>query len=666
MKKITTIYLFALLAASAAAQNTDTLHIVNLREVSVTGIKKNTQQQLVSFFKTNNAASLEDILSRLPEISLFRRGSYGMEPSIRYFNGGQINVQVDGMKIHGACTDKMDPVTIYIEPINLQSLQVQTAGNGFTNGSSIGGTVNMKMAEPDFTSAKKLTGAVSSGFQTAAKSLYESMRLNYAAGKWAFAASGTYRHNSSYRSGGGAVIPFSQYEKTNAFFSVKFQQNGHTYLKADLLADDGKNIGYSALPMDVGYAGARIASLSMHKERISKKLYKLQVKIYGNSIRHFMDDSKRPAIAMHMDMPGWSKTYGSFAEAEMKINHKQQLLLRADASSTFLKASMTMHQNGQPDMYMLTWPDNRRNQYGAAVTWRWLPDSTLQLQVNARADMNHSLLVSSEAKAQVSIFSNYFSQRNDLLKNIAAQLSRQYGTVKFTAGLSYSERMPTASELFGFYLFNASDGHDYIGNTALKTEKAVQADLAAVYTHRRSRVQLSGYVSKVQDFISAQVNPSFSVMTIGATAVKTYSNISYALVAGTEASAIFTPFKNTALVSVCRYTYAKERDGQPLPFVAPFKNITTLRYQHSVFSVQLEGETAAAQNRINKKSGEDATPAYMLLHARLGYKAIIFKKTAELQAGAENIFDRNYYEHLDWKNIPRPGRNIYLHVKFAF
>ena len=167
MKKITTIYLFALLAASAAAQNTDTLHIVNLREVSVTGIKKNTQQQLVSFFKTNNAASLEDILSRLPEISLFRRGSYGMEPSIRYFNGGQINVQVDGMKIHGACTDKMDPVTIYIEPINLQSLQVQTAGNGFTNGSSIGGTVNMKMAEPDFTSAKKLTGAVSSGFQTA-------------------------------------------------------------------------------------------------------------------------------------------------------------------------------------------------------------------------------------------------------------------------------------------------------------------------------------------------------------------------------------------------------------------------------------------------------------------------------------------------------------------
>lgn len=667
MKKITTTYLLILIAATAAAQqNTDTQHVVNLKEVSVTGIKKNTQQQLVHFFKANNAASLEDILSRLPEITLIRRGSYGMEPSVRYFNGGQVNVQVDGMKIHGACTDKMDPVTIYIEPINLQSLQVQTTGSGFMNGSSIGGTVNMKMAEPDAGSPGKLTGIFSSGYQTAAKSLYESLRLNYAAGKWAFAASGTYRHNNNYRSGGGAVIPFSQYEKTNASFAAKFQQNCHTYFKADLLADDGWNIGYPALPMDVGYAGARIASLSMHKEHISKRLYKLQVKIYGNSIRHFMDDAKRPAVAMHMDMPGWSKTYGAFTEGEFRINDKQHLLFRADASSTFLKASMTMHQNGQPDMYMLTWPDNRRNQYGAGITWSWRPDSCLQLQVNARTDFNQSRLVSSEAKAHVAIFSNQFSTRNDLLKNIAAQLSRQCGKVKLTAGAAYSERMPTASELFGFYLFNASDGHDYIGNTALKTENALQADIAAVYAYRRSRIQLSGYVSKVQDFISAQVNPAYSVMTIGAAAVKTYNNIPYAVIAGAEASALFKPFKNTSLLSVCRYTYTKDNNQQPLPFVAPFKNITSVRYQAASFSVQLESETAAAQNRISKKSGEDATPAFILLHARLGYKAVICKKTAELQAGAENIFDRNYYEHLDWKNIPRPGRNIYLQVKFVF
>ena len=181
----------------------DSSRIVELREVIVTTIQRPAQQQLINFFRANNSATLEEILSRLPEISLFRRGPYGMESSIRSFTGGQINVLVDGMRIHGACTDKMDPATIYIEPINLENLQVQTATTGFMSGSAIGGTLNMKMAEPDFLNGNKITGIISSGYQTAAKSFYESARLNYSTGKWAFRMSGTYRNNKSYRSGGG-------------------------------------------------------------------------------------------------------------------------------------------------------------------------------------------------------------------------------------------------------------------------------------------------------------------------------------------------------------------------------------------------------------------------------------------------------------------------------
>lgn len=668
MKESTALLLLVVSNSIAAAQNivSDTPRIINLQEIAVNSINKNQQQRIIGFFKTNNAATLEDIMSRLPEISLIRRGSYGMEPAIRYFNGGQINVQLDGMKIHGACTDKMDPVTIYIEPINLENLQVQTANSGFINGSSIGGTINMKMAAPDFTTTNKLTGTVSSGYQTAAKSIYQSVRLNYSANKWGIAASGTYRNSNAYRSGGGVVIPFSQFEKTNASVAVKYQHNCHTYFKADVLVDDGWNIGYPALPMDVGYAAARIAAVSMHRENTARKLYKWQLKIYGNSIRHFMDDSKRPNVIMHMDMPGWSKTYGAYAEGEYKINSKQKLLLRADGASTYLKASMTMHQNGQPDMYMLTWPDNRRNQTGAGATWLWQADSLLQLQVSARVDYNNSVLISDEAKQHVAIFSNDFKQRNDVLKNISLQVNKQAGNFKITAGASYSQRMPTASELFGFYLFNAADAHDYIGNPFLKTEKALQADAGVTYTHKRSRVQLSAYVSKADDYILGELNPSFSVMTIGGAGVKTYSNINYAVIAGGEASVLFVPFSNAIIASTLRYTYARDNFGSILPFVSPFKNITSLRYQPGAFSAQLEAETAAAQNRISKASGEDATPAFMLLHARLGYTTVVCRQPAALQAGIENIFDKNYFEHTDWKNIARPGQNVYVQLKIRF
>ena len=222
---VTALFLFVL---NSSAQNTnngfakDSSRIIKLDEVMLVSKQNIPQRRLVNFFKANNAATLEDILSRLPELSLTRRGAYGMEPAIRSFSGGQINVLVDGMRIHGACTDKMDPVSIYIEPLNLETLELQTGANGFSSGSTIGGTINMKISEPDYLHDKKITGLVSSGYQSAAKSLFEAVRLNYSSGKFAMRASATYRKSQDYRSGGGEKIKFSQYEKINYSLSVKY------------------------------------------------------------------------------------------------------------------------------------------------------------------------------------------------------------------------------------------------------------------------------------------------------------------------------------------------------------------------------------------------------------------------------------------------------------
>ena len=642
----------------------DTTRIVELREVTITSTQKPVKQQLINFFKANSSVTLEEILSRLPEISLLRRGSYGMEPSIRSFTGGQINVLVDGMRIHGACTDKMDPATIYIEPINLENLQVQTAITGFMSGSAIGGTVNMKMAEPDFLNVNKITGLISSGYQTAAKSFYESARLNYSTGKWAFRMSSTYRNNKNYRSSGGDIIDFSQYEKVNYSISAKYQHTLYTYFKADLLGDDGWNIGYPALPMDVGYAAARIGSLSMHRENPSKSLYKWQVKIYANKIDHSMDDTKRPNVPMHMDMPGWSKTYGAYTEAELKINQKQRLLLRADGSSTFLKASMTMYQPGELPMYMLTWPDNRKNQSGISAAWLLQIDSTLKLQVTGRTDFITYKLVSQEAKDQVSIFGYPSANRKDLLKNISAVISKKISQkIKVSASIAYVERMPTASELYGFYLFNSNDGYDYIGNPKLKIEKSLQADLSVIYNWKNNRVQLSYFYSSLFDYLTGTINSSFSTMTIGAKGVKEFINIPNASVSGVEGSVVLKPAPAIDVVSTVRYTAGKDNKGNSLPLIAPLKNTTSVRYQPKNFSVQLEAEAASKQGHINIEAGEDVTTGYSLLHIRFGYNTMILNNTIELQGGVENIFDRKYHEHMDWGNISRPGRNVYIQFR---
>ena len=121
--------------------------------------------------------------------------------------------------------------------------------------------------------------------------------------------------------------------------------------------------------MDVGKAAARIAALSFVHEDPAGLLQKLTVKAYANQVKHAMDDTRRPNVPMHMDMPGLSKTVGAFAEAALQLNKKQTLQLRADGSSTYLQASMTMYQAGQLPTYLLTWPDNKKNQYGLSAAW---------------------------------------------------------------------------------------------------------------------------------------------------------------------------------------------------------------------------------------------------------------------------------------------------------
>ncbi|MBL7743441.1 MAG: TonB-dependent receptor [Chitinophagaceae bacterium] len=649
-----------------AVPETDSSRIVELSEVTVAGKQKSQSQRLVNFFRANQAATLEDIISRLPEMSLIRRGPYGMEPSIRSFTGGQINVMVGGMRIHGACTDKMDPATIYIEPANLANLQVQTSTAGFFNGSSIGGTINMKIAEPDLRNDKKITGVIGSGYQTAAKGFYESARLNYSSAKWAFRASGTYRNHQNYRSGGGTKIDFSQFRKVNYSFAAKYQYNRHTSLSADILADDGWNIGYPALPMDVGYAAARIASVSINRENNDRLLYKWETKVYANQVRHSMDDTRRPFVPMHMDMPGVSKTAGAYSEGNIRLKRNQKLSFRADASATYLQASMTMYQTGQLPMYMLTWPDNRKNQAGLSVLWNLPVDSLLNIQLTGRADMVSCQLVSQEAKDQVSIVGNT-AGRTDLLKNLSVQLSGKAGRrFRATAGLSYSERIPSASELYGFYLFNAHDGYDYIGNTDLKPERSLQAEVSGSYQSGTARLQVSGYYCRIGDYIFGAEDVSLSTMTIGARGVKSYINLPHAVIAGLEASAIVSPAAHTELVSTLRYTHGRDHEKEPLPFVAPFKNISSVRYLSKGISGQLECETALPQKKVSEKAGENTTQGYFLVHARVGYSTNIFKNRFDIQAGIENIFDIEYREHLDWGNIARPGRNVYVQLKVQF
>ena len=73
---------------------------------------------------TKTPATTEDLLARLPGVRMIQRANFAAEPVVRGYQGGQVSLTIDGMPVYGACVDKMDPASSYVEPENLAAVEV--------------------------------------------------------------------------------------------------------------------------------------------------------------------------------------------------------------------------------------------------------------------------------------------------------------------------------------------------------------------------------------------------------------------------------------------------------------------------------------------------------------------------------------------------------------
>ena len=96
-------------------------------------------------------ASIDEHLKELKNVSLVRRGSYAWEPVVNNMAMERVSTTIDGMKIFYACTDKMDPVTSYVESSNLQSILLNSGLNGNPQATgNIGGSLDLKLRKAGF------------------------------------------------------------------------------------------------------------------------------------------------------------------------------------------------------------------------------------------------------------------------------------------------------------------------------------------------------------------------------------------------------------------------------------------------------------------------------------------------------------------------------------
>ena len=645
----------------AQEQIIDSTKIVKLDEVIVIGRDDlNNQKQVKPL------SSIDEYLEKSSKITMIKRGNYAWEPTINNMVSERLSVTIDGMQIFGACTDKMDPITSYVDVSNLSEVHVKSGQQGSENGATIGGGIDLMLQKSGFDKEAWDFG-VDAGYETNGNSRIFSSEFNFSSDKFFVNADGIYRKSDNYFAGGGVEVLNSQFTKYNisAVAGVKTSEKGS--LIGSIIYDKATDVGYPALPMDVSLAEAVITSLSYQQKDINTFINNWDTKIYYNTITHIMDDTKRPNVPIHMDMPGWSDTFGFYTKMYAK-KLKHDMLFNANAYYNKSLAEMTMYPN-DPDeniMFMLTWPDVRTQYSGIYGEDKIKLKDNQNLKVSARFGFQMEHIASEFGLNSLQIFYPEMEDRqNRFLMNIAAQYEISVSNIDFLVSTGYGERAPSVSESYGFYLYNSFDNFDYIGNPYLKNEKSIEFNASINYSIKKFKIGADASYFHINDYIIGEIDPNLIPMTIGADGVKIYTSLDYASIFNSNLSASYDFFNSLNLYGSVAYNIGQDNDGGNLPLIGPLNYRLILHYKKNFFDAEINMNGAAEQSNYSSYYGENETDAYTVFNINASYNFYFGRNTLFLKAGVENIFDIYYSTYADWNNIPRLGRNVFINLSYV-
>lgn len=614
----------------------------------------------------NPLSLLDRYLEDSKKVSMIKRGAYGWEPMLHDMASERLSITLDGMKIFGACTDKMDPITSYVDVSNLSAVHVQSGQEGARQGSTIGGAVDLRTQRGTF-GPLGWKGSLESGFESNNSAMVLGGTIGHSTEDFHLDTDIIYRKAENYRVGGGEELEHSQYEKFNLSANAGYRISEGDHLRASFIFDRARDVGYPALPMDVSLARAYIGSLSWGRAQGFGELKNWESKLYANTVAHIMDDSQRPEVPIRMDMPGASDTYGFYSQANLqKGDHV--LFGKVDGHYNRSRAEMTMFPDDpeQPAMFMLTWPDVRSLAMGLYLEDRIaLGEGSLKL--STRLELQTSHVADPLGLGSLKIFHPGMEARQERFpKSFSTRYQRTLGSFRLGAGLGYGERGPSVSEGFGFYLFNSFDRYDYIGDPELENEKSLEADFSLSLGLRTLDLQLEGHYFHIMDHIVGEHDPTLGAMTIGADGVKVYTNLDYAelyTIALEVDQEILPGFQWHAGASLHR---GRDGTGRNLPMVSPLAYRGGLSYVQDDLSADFSMTGNGKQRHFSPDFGEDPSPGYTVFSASLGKELNFGPDRVYLKVGLENILDRKYSTYTDWNNIDRMGRNFHMSLSYVF
>lgn len=250
---------------------------------------------------------------------------------------------------------------------------------------------------------------------------------------------------------------------------------------------------------------------------------------------------------------------------------------------------------------------------------------------------------------------------------------------RFTTSLSSGFRAPNIDDAARIFESSTAIRRVIIPNPDIKPEYTYNYDLGIVYNVKNKvRFELTGYYTLFRNAMALapyQLNGQDSIVYNGVlSAVYANQNTNKAFVRGLNARLKIELSKSLSWDNTISQTYGRyinpDKTKKPLDHVPPVFGKSSLSYVakkfNAEFFMQFNGwKKIKDYNPDGEDNGQYATaegmPSWMTLNLRGSY---IIKKYLTVQAGIENILDRNYRYFAS--GFSAPGRNFLVALRTNF
>ena len=567
-----------------------------LDEITIRGQKESPKEESLSIreVRESSAKDMGEALKQIEGTSYVHKGAIANDVVLRGLQKDNINVLVDGVRLHGACPSRMDPPSFHYDFAEIEQVKVIKGPYDLSNPGGLGGVIDAQTKK----TGKGFGGDVNLSYGSWS-AINTSATASYGADVYDALVGYAYKFSDMPKSGDGKrlteIYPSSSANryKTDAIDSKayeintgwsKFGVNPTSNSRSEILYtyQDAEHVLYPYLKMDATYDKTHRLNWTYRIQKISPALQDLKLQLYWDSVKHLMDDSSRftssPSVSVtrnySMQTDATTQVYGAKLNAAIAAGPgtiKTGIdYYKRNWDAVNQRAMYTM-ANRYMDTAMI--PDASIGNLGLFGEYELPLGSQLVLKSGLRGDVTWA-----EANKTNTLVSAGTSRD---FANVSANIQLTYTPVKnldIFLGIARGTRTPDQQELFLDVPTPAAPtaaSPYWHGNSELKSTVNHQADLGAKYSTDRFYVNSSIFYSDLTDFINLYQIPSKFE--------KSYQNI-HATMWGAELGSQISLDYDLFLRGSLSYVEGRnESAGTPLSEIPPLSGTVSVRYDNGTF-----------------------------------------------------------------------------------